>query len=1096
MRSGQKGVVEILLAWACLSVCPSGADELEEAFREPPPEAKPQTWWHWMDGRVSRDGITFELEAMKAIGLGGFQLFNGGTNWQPTAESETPCLSDKWKAMVRHAAAEAQRLGLDFGAQLAGGWSGPGGPWITPDKAMFFVECRQTNLAAGASATVEAPPSWPENGPSYYRDIAVLAFPTPPAMLLPPNPKPALAASLPSPGLTNLNLNLKFNVYSAKPTADTFNHKLENTTNGEVWVSFTFPEPVTCRTVILKSSCMGMETQTQKPLLYAGDDGTGFRFIAQLEGVSCLPNSWYQNVEHAIPPTRAKVFKLVWKAPYVVDLRQAEFSPRPSLTAFHGKTARETFSVASPNVTPEESGVCVAPEKIVDLTGARDAAGRVAWTAPEGQGHWTLLRVGYRNKPMRNAPSPREASGLACDVFDPAVASFHFDQFMGLILNEARACGSRAVKSLLLDSWELESQNWSHAFADEFRKRRGYPVRDFLPAYAGFIVGSRDTTERFLRDARKTGTELVCENFFDVMRRRARENGLTFIAEGFSCGVGTFAADPVEPYLHVDVPMTEAGWSMREASSAAHLTGNPLVACEAHTSRANWNDHPASLRAREDAFFRMGITRVVFHTYAHNADPGRLFPGPAFWSYGTPFSRGQTWWRQGRAWIAYLSRCQALLQRGQFVGDVLAAYGEEMGGPVTGVYGGASGLGGLYAWDPMRDLPEGYDYDLLPAAFLRDALRVFPDGSVGGPRGSRYRLIVLSGHAKSVSPAVARKLKSLVADGAAVLGPRPTTAAGLTEQARADAEVAAIGREVWGVCDGAKVKSASYGKGRVFCGLKPGEVLQALGVAPDFCHTGPHRNSLSHLHRRDGETDIYFVVKWQGALPQKTEMGFRVAGRQPELWDPLTGAIRRADAFRQADGRTWLPAEFGSEHETLFVVFRKPIAVDAQGTAAGNRPVFERSFEVAGPWRVAFNGWGAPSSATFDKLVSWTERPEEAIRYYSGTAIYRTSFEWTNDVPEAAHLALGRVGVTAEVVLNGKPCGVAWTEPYRADVSGALKRGKNEMEIRVANTWANRLIGDQNLPEAQRKTWTSYVGFTADSPLFPSGLIGPVTIRF
>jgi len=1081
----------------CVCAWSTQAAGLEEIFNSPPQEAKPQTWWHWMDGRVSRDGISRELEAMKAIGLGGFQLFNGGTNWQPTAATETPCLSDKWKSMVRHAAAEAQRLGLDFSAQLAGGWSGPGGPWITPDKAMFFVECRQTNLAAGASATLEAPPSWPENGPTFYRDIAVLAFPTPPAMLLPPNPTPALAASLPSPGLTNLNLSLKFNVYSAKPTEDTFNHKLENTTNGEVWVSFTFAEPVICRTVILKSSCMGMETQTQKPLLYASDDGQDFRFIVQLEGVSCLPNSWFQNVEHAIPPTRAKVFKLLWKAPYVVDLRQAEFSPRPSLTAFQGKTARETFGVVPSSVCPEEPGVCVDPKTMIDLTGMRDVSGRVAWAAPAGRGPWTLLRVGYRNKKIQNAPSPKEVSGLACDVFNPAVTSFHFDQFMGVIVNEARACGSQAVKGLLLDSWELESQNWSHAFAGEFQKRRGYPVRDFLPAYAGFLVGSRDTTERFLRDARKTGTELVCENFFDVMRRRARESGLTFFVEGFACGVGTFAADPVEPYLHADVPMTEAGWSMREASSAAHLSGKPLVACESHTSRANWNDHPASLRVREDAFFRMGITRIVFHTYAHNADPDRLFPGPAFWTYGTPFSRGQTWWHQGRAWIGYLSRCQAMLQRGQFVGDVLAAYGEEMGGPVTGVYGSPAAPGGMHMWDSLRGLPEGYDYDLLPAAFLRDSLQVFPDGSVGGPHGSRYRLIVLRECETGFSPAVARKLKRLVSDGAAVLGPRPRTSLGLGEQTGADAEVAAIGQEVWGACDGVSVKTVSYGKGRVFSGMTPGGALEALGVLPDFRHTAPRGNSLSYLHRRDGDTDIYFVVKWQGALPDKTEMGFRVTGKQPELWDPMTGEILRAEAYRQSDGMTWLPTEFGPGHETLFVVFRRPLAAGAQGRAASNRQAFKEALGLTGPWSVAFDGWGAPSSVTFDKLTGWTERPEEAIRYYSGTAVYRTSFEWTNEVPAAARLDLGRVGVTAEVTLNGKPCGVAWSEPYRVDIGGALKRGPNEVDIRVANTWANRLIGDQRLPAEQRKTWTSYVGFTADTPLsqFPSGLMGPVAIQ-
>ena len=227
----------------------------------------------------------------------------------------------------------------------------------------------------------------------------------------------------------------------------------------------------------------------------------------------------------------------------------------------------------------------------------------------------------------------------------------------------------------------------------------------------------------------------------------------------------------------------------------------------------------------------------------------------------------------------------------------------------------------------------------------------------------------------------------------------------------------------------------------------------------------------------------------------RIEASFRVSGKRPEIWDPLTGKTREAAAFRQQDGQTILPLHLDPS-SSLFVIFRTPIALDGAGKAAGNMPVFKDVLTLQEPWNVAFTpGWGAPESVTFTTLDDWSKRPEPGIKYYSGTTIYRTHFDWKEAPGQAVTLDLGKVSVIAEVKVNGVSCGIAWTPPYRVEITQALKSGRNKLEVHVANTWANRLIGDEQLDAAARRTWTTSHGFNKDSQPFESGLLGPVTLK-
>ncbi|HYH55852.1 MAG TPA: glycoside hydrolase, partial [Anseongella sp.] len=225
------------------------------------------------------------------------------------------------------------------------------------------------------------------------------------------------------------------------------------------------------------------------------------------------------------------------------------------------------------------------------------------------------------------------------------------------------------------------------------------------------------------------------------------------------------------------------------------------------------------------------------------------------------------------------------------------------------------------------------------------------------------------------------------------------------------------------------------------------------------------------------------------------EVTFRVSGKLPEFWDPVTGETRPAKAWRQENGLTTVPVEF-PPYGSWFLVFRKAIPAGQNGHSGRNFVAPEPVQTLEGSWEVSFDpAWGGPERVRFDELVSWTSRPEEGIRFYSGAAVYRKKFSFKGDRKGRLWLDLGGVrdvGIAA-VTLNGKPLGVVWAPPFRVDISGLLKKKHNLLEIEVINSWRNRLVGDRDKPEAERFTRTNIL-IRGEWELLESGLLGPVVI--
>jgi hypothetical protein len=280
----------------------------------------------------------------------------------------------------------------------------------------------------------------------------------------------------------------------------------------------------------------------------------------------------------------------------------------------------------------------------------------------------------------------------------------------------------------------------------------------------------------------------------------------------------------------------------------------------------------------------------------------------------------------------------------------------------------------------------------------------------------------------------------------------------------------------------------------VLWGVTPAQALATVATPPDFEVTANDANlKLIFAHRRTDDGDIYFVAN-HSATPGKITAAFRVKGRAPQRWDPGTGAISAIDNFPAKDDRTEVPLAL-EPYASTFVVFR---AQPAPTHPAANELVenMPAQLEITGSWNVQFTpGWGAPEQVTLPKLESWTQASDPGIRNYSGTATYTKSFDFPA-VPAGQRIVLdlGQVDVIASVRLNDKDVGTAWKLPYALDITSALVPGTNKLEIRVANLWANRLIADAGLPEAQRKTWSSGPFYKSTDPLLPSGLLGPVRL--
>jgi hypothetical protein len=769
--------------------------------------------------------------------------------------------------------------------------------------------------------------------------------------------------------------------------------------------------------------------------------------------------------------------KLVWSETNVRGAQTFD-GPLPEPLTDQGKHYpfhRDVAVLAVPN----RPGYSV--HEVIDLSSKMDATGHLQWDVPAGD--WKIIRL------LQVPTGITNIWGYFNDSMSAEAMDKTWAVTMAPLLAEMSPAERKAVKGIEDDSWEAGKIGWTKLFPEEFKKRRGYDLIPYLPIIAGEKMSDPDTRRRILRDYALTISDLIADDHYAHLKKIANDNGLFFYSE--AAGPNYDQADLLKTSSRVDKAMAEfwmpsahrAGMDsrflLRNAASANHIYGNTITMCESFTSLGTeWEVTPFTMKPVADQAFCDGLNKICVHNFSQSpsltARPGYVYVA------GTHYDPGVTWWDETGAFNTYLARCSFMLQQGKFVADALFYHGDNIGH-------------GEQRKTIPPTLGEGYDHDNCNSEVLLTRMST-KDGRIVLTDGMSYRVLVLP-DAQPMPLADLQKIAALVAGGATIIGPPPAGVSGMLLNPDDQAQFNSLVEQLWSGLDGTKVTEKIVGAGHVFRGRTVRQVLAAEDTPPDFEETGLSKEgTIDWIHRATKSTDIYYVAsRWE--RPEKVACSFRVSGRQPELWDPVTGDIRDAADFRQENGRTIVPLEFGS-YGSVFVVFRKPILMDAAGPAASNYPATQLLETLSGPWTINFDPkWGGPAKVVFDELVDWTNRPEPGIKYYSGTAVYHKRFDVPTLPPGARYiLDLGELHELARVRLNGHDLGVVWNKPARLDITGEINSEKNDLELAVVNLWPNRLKRDESLPMKKRLTKTNIHKFTAASPLLPSGLIGPVNV--
>ncbi len=1091
------------LAIATVALGQTNDDELKKGFENPPDTARPRVWWHWMNGNISKEGIKLDLEWMHRVGIAGFQNFDAALSTPQVVEKRLAYMTPEWKEAFKYAIELGDQLGIEMAIAGSPGWSESGGPWVPASQGMkkyvwsetiveggkpFIGKIAQPPMVTGPFQNIALRPNDRDKKMEFYGDSAVVAFRLPADGVNDETVRAEVTSSggkIDSAKLSDGDLAEAVNLPMPEP-------------GGTAWIQFEYPNAKTIRAITYviddpgenKPAPPGISASDKS--LEASDDGKNFQEVISLPGG--------RTPEHTISfaPVKAKYFRVTLKRKSKPDsAAQGSDSGAYKVAelVLHGDARvnrleeKAAFVVAGdlyPVATPEaDASSAIKKSDVIDLTAKMQADGTLDWTPPEGK--WVVLRIGYSLLGTTNHPATAEATGLEVDKLDRRYVKDYFEKYLDSYRDTVGAdlMGKRGIQDVINDSWEARSQNWTDNMLAQFKTLRGYDAMPWLPVLAGHIVESAADSDRFLWDFRKTIADLIANEHYGQLQETLHERGMGHYVESHESR-RAFIADGMEVKKFSDVPMS-AMWTqnlgvnkvqyganadIRESASVAHIYGQNLVAAESLTARpvASWAWSPATLKPTADAEMLNGVNRFVIHESAHQPLVDKA-PGLTLGPYGQWFNRNETWAEQARPWIDYLARLSYLLQQGRFVADVIYFYGEDTN--LTEIFRG-KGPG----------VPAGYGFDYVNADALIHELSV-TDGRIVTKSGMEYRVLALDPYSEHMSLPVLRAIHKLVADGAIVAGQKPTD-----DPSEADdhAEFEKLALELFG--DGTGIQHV--GKGTVYAGQNLGEVFAALHMTQDFdCAKGGGDSDVEFVHRRLNDVDIYFVDNRsdrEAAINAK----FRVAGKQPELWHAETG-ITEPVSFEIADGRTTVPLRL-EPWGTVFVIFAKPTTETSHVAPAAKETNLAT---VSGPWKVGFQpDRGAPESITLNELSDWSKNADPGVKYFSGIATYKNTVQaapdWFRDGARL-WLDLGDVKNLAVVKVNGQEVGQAWHAPYRLDVTGALKPGANEIEVQVVNAWVNRLIGDEQ-PNAAKITFADVKPYKADSPLLPSGLLGPVTV--
>jgi hypothetical protein len=1022
---------------AVLGGCGSSDDDaLYEEFASPPESVQTAVYWYWISGNISKEGVVKDLHSMKEAGIN--RAFIGNIGLDSVPYGDVKMLSDEWWDILHLALKTATELDIEIGIFNSPGWSQSGGPWVKSENAMRYLAASKTRVKGPVRLSQQL-----EQPVEPFQDVKVIAYPAP------------------------ANDELVFD-------------------SGEIEVERKF----TARSLSVRTIESPVKTRA---LFQARNDNGEFVTVKDFEidrsnptlHVGFIP---YAPVVVSFPAVTSSDFRLLLSDGKLSEIAEVVISSAPRVENYAEKTLAKMHPTPlpyweeyqwPPQAEVDDESLLVDPSKVVDITDFMTPDGTLNWDVPEGD--WVILRTGMTPTGTENGPAAPEATGFEVDKMSKAHAESHFAGHMGEVLRRIPEADRKSFRVVVQDSYETGGQNFTDGFLEEFAAVYGYDPLPYLPVYQGTVVHSQQASDRFLWDMRRLVANKVAYDYVGGLREVSHKHGLTTWLENY--GHWGFPGE----FLMYGGQSDEIGgefWSEgelgdienRAATSSGHIYGKTKIWAESNTAGGRaFARYPGTIKQRGDRFFAEGINATLLHVYITQAYEDKN-PGVNAW-FGTEFNRKNTWFSQIDVYIEYLKRTNYMLQQGLNVADVAYFIGEDAP-KMTGVT------------DPA--LPVGYQFDYMNAEVIEKSMTV-NDGLLTLPHGTTYKIMVLP-KLETMRPGLLAKIKQLVHDGAVVLGPSPNRSPSLQNQPEADQQVQAMAAEIWGDVDGVNVTSRKYGKGMIIDGLDMTAAFALIDNVPD-CKL-PDDNSIHYGHRTLGDQEIFFLSN-QTEDTQIVTPEFRVAGMQPELWEAATGYRRDLPAYEQRESVTAVPLKL-EPFESVFVVFRKPAGKARATGVAANYPEAEQIQEINTPWTVNFDPAqrGPEGAVVFEVLTDWTASDDERVMHYSGTATYTNAFMLESQ-PDQKKIVidLGRFTAMAKVTVNGEYAGGLWTAPYQLDISGLVREGENELKIEIVNTWVNRIVGDMQLPEEERKIWMLANPYDAESPLQSSGLLGPVTIR-
>ena len=1119
-------------------------------FETPSGMSRVQTWWHWVDGNVTREGIEKDLAEMADKGYGGAVIFQFGIQFghdyiQPgPLKIDTPEWYDTFSFVVDTAAKNNMQIGI----HNCDGWTEAAGPWVPVELSMKRLTWSKAKASGNGKEQV-INLSEPGSTLGFYRDIAVVAWPSVRTGEL------KMSAALKGVKAANGE-----SVEVAEhPLTDMFSGNGENLPHARIMAdkkdfgsygfAMEFDRPFEAAGVFMRTN--NWRVRPKNLWLEASDDGKKFDKVVELDFEGQSVDSYKD-----FKPRAAKYWRVMryrngedfdenndFANLKILDIMEFELLAKGEVSRIaagikdyrrkanldDGYTYAHIFEQINfhgfdKDLSPVPQNATVKSKDVKVFRNAIDENGNFKWKVPEGD--WEIMRLGYTVTGKTNDPATDAGRGLEIDKFSGKALDFHFDRYVKKMIDAAGDKAGSVFKYVETDSWECGLQNWTEDFDKSFRDLNGYDFFAWVPVLDGNIVDGKEDSESFMADYRRTTSRMIMDNFYGRFAERLHENGLLYETEP---SVHLYMQDWPETFKFADLPQDEVWQPKREpgkilsakgktrfdgAPSAAHFYGKQFVTCETATSLGgDWANSPATLKGTLDRILLGGYNIMVFHSFVHQPDERQ--PGWQMEPWGTSINRKQTWWQMSKPFFAYLNRIQYMMQQGRPDARILNLFADE-----------------VPALNPTEPTPPGILVDSVTAGAVRDFLKV-EDGRLVSPGKMKYDLLSIS-PGRFMRAETLRAIKKYVEEGATVAGYFYDEYETRIGGKKARAEWKKLNKELFG---GKEKSVRKIGKGTVYANYSLVEAAEEMKI-PEAVKG----DDVLWTKRVDESGRAWYWVLNNRPEKRRVNLSFDVSGRKPYFWNPEDGSKKAVPFFIEQDDRTAMMFELDG-NSNIFVVFENeapglhikgygrngeaaPLSV-SQAEFFSNGDIHANysdgsvktaevqnlpaPMEIKPPFDVEFDEkWGGPKSSVFGELKSWTENENPGIKHYSGTAKYRKNFELPKlEKGRKAYIEFDGIAEIAEVYINGKLAGTLWTAPFVLDITDFVTEGENALEVRVANTWVNRCLYDSTLPEGERLTWGNNMRFHYPAagqqvpwgepwrhgPL-PSGIMGKVKIVF